>query len=93
MAAVSPELARGPAGPGGPAKACAIDSHWRATGPSAATAVSCRCRRWVTSRQKSSAGPVTRSAAPAGPQVHTAPDGATSSTLTGSAGASSWCAA
>ena len=31
--------------PGGPAKACAMASHWSATWPSARTAVSLRCRR------------------------------------------------
>jgi hypothetical protein len=44
--------------------------------PVAVTAVSSRYRRCVTSRQKSSAGPVTRLTACSGSQVHTSPDGA-----------------
>ena len=41
----------------GPANAWAMASHCCATGPSTARARSSRCRRWVTSRQKSSAVP------------------------------------
>ena len=37
--------------------------------PPPMTSMSSRCRRWVTSRQKSRAGPVTRSAASSGPHV------------------------
>ena len=44
-------------GPGGPAKACAIVIHSVAVGPSTVRARSSRCLRWVTSRQKSRAGP------------------------------------
>ena len=47
---------------------------------------SARCRRWVTRRQKSSAGPVTRCAASSGPHVHAPPSGAVSSTRNSSAG-------
>lgn len=47
-------------GPGGPAKAWAMESHWSASCPSAVTARSARWARWVTRRQKSRSGPVTR---------------------------------
>ena len=43
-------------------------------------------RRWVTTRQKSSAGPVTRSIAPASPQTHRRPLGDSSSTRTSPTG-------
>ena len=45
--------------PGGPAKHWAMSSHRSASGPAATSAVSARWMRWVTSRQKSYAGPVT----------------------------------
>jgi len=45
--------------PGLPAKAWAMDNHSWATGPVTSSARSSGCRRWVTSRQKSSAGPRT----------------------------------
>ena len=48
----------------------------RRRGRSAVSARSARCRRWVTRRQKSSAGPVTRCAASSGPQAHVPPSGA-----------------
>ena len=51
---------RGRPGPGGPANACAISSHCTASGalrPS--TPCPTTWRRWVTTRQKSSAGPST----------------------------------
>ena len=57
---VPDRLARGPP-PGGPAKACAMSSQASATGPVAVRARSLRCARWVTRRQKSRAGPSTRS--------------------------------
>src|SRR5262249_61119857 len=47
--------------PGGPANACATSSHSRATAPVAVRPRSSRGRRCVTRRQKSSAGPVSRS--------------------------------
>ncbi len=73
-------------GPGGPAKAWAIDIHSVATGPVTVRFRSSRWRRCVTARQKSSAGPVTRLAASAGPQAHWSPSGAISSTRTGATG-------
>lgn len=63
-----------------------MSSHRSASGPCARRARSARCARWVTSRQKSRAGPVTRWAASAGPYVHNSPDGATSSTRNSSPG-------
>src|SRR6185437_9133801 len=77
-------------GPDGPAKACAMSSQASASGPIATNRRSARCRRWVTSRQKSSAGPVTcwaASAGPVGPQAHRSPDGPASSIRKASAGA------
>ena len=56
--------------PGRPAKACARSSQRSASAPSADSARSARARRWVTRRQRSSAGPVTRWAASGGPHVH-----------------------
>lgn len=67
--------------PGGPAKAWAMSSHWSASGPSARRARSVRWARWVTRRQKSMAGPVTRWGASGGrtsttrPACSTAPPG------------------
>ena len=69
--------------PGSPAKAWMIPSHSSASAPSARTARSSRCRRWVASRQKSSAGAVTRCAASSGPQVQVSPSGPVSSTWNG----------
>ena len=74
-------------GPGGPANACAIVSQRFASSPSAVTSRVAGARRWVTSRQKSSAEPVTRCGASSGPQFHVVPSGAISSTRNGSAGA------
>ena len=73
-------------GPGGPAKACAIVNQRSASSPSAATSSAAGGRRWVTSRQKSSAEPATRCAASSGPHVQAEPSGALSSTRNGSAG-------
>src|SRR5262245_1215158 len=56
-------------GPGAPAKACAMETHSFATGPCTVRWVSSTWRRWVTVRQKSSAGPSTRSAAASSPHV------------------------
>lgn len=53
--------------PGGPAKAWAMSSQRSASGPTASTARSVRWARWVTRRQKSRAGPVTRWGASSGP--------------------------
>ena len=71
------------------AKAWAIAIQPSARGPCTASAVSSRWRRWVTSRQKSSALPRMTSTASSGPHVHGAPDGASSSTRTSPAGTSS----
>ena len=72
---------------GPPAKHWAIESHSAARVPSATRAVSSGWRRCVTTRQKSSAGPVTRSGASGSPQAHASPLGATSSTRTSPSGA------
>ena len=79
-------FAGGRPGPGAPAKACVIAIHSVAAGPSMARARSSRCLRWVTSRQKSRAGPVIRSSASAGPQAHRAPSGAGRTHRTGPGG-------
>src|SRR5699024_8542042 len=50
-------------GPDGPANACAMSSQCPASAPTATSAVSARCVRWVASRQKSYADPLTRCAA------------------------------
>ena len=63
--------------PGGPAKACAMPSHRSASSPTATRSVSSRCTRWVASRQKSYAEPVTDCAASSGPHAQVSPDGAT----------------
>src|SRR5262249_30748991 len=73
-------------GPAGPANACAIAIHARAVSPETTRPVSSRCRRWVTTRQKSSAVPVTRSRASEGPHRQVSPSGPTSSTRIGWAG-------
>src|SRR3546814_1238083 len=53
--------------PGFPAKHWAMPSHVSASVPTATRSVSARLMRWVTSRQKSWAEPVTRCAASTGP--------------------------
>ena len=72
--------------PAAPAKAWAIAIHSMAAGPSMTRARSLRCLRWVTSRQKSSAGPLIRLSASAGPHVHAVPSGPVSSTRISAAG-------
>ena len=57
---------------GGPAKACASSIHSFAVSPFTLSSVSRRCRRWVTTRQKSLASPSTESGASEGPQVQNA---------------------
>lgn len=70
-----------------------MSSQRSASGPSAVRARSARWARWVASRQKSSAGPVTRWVASSGPYVHRSPPGPVSSTRNGSAGGvSPWAA-
>ena len=59
-----------------------------ASSPTATRSVSSRWMRWVTSRQKSEADPVTLWAASSGPHVQVLPPGATSSTRNSSPGAS-----
>ena len=65
---------------GGPANACAFDSQSRAGSPTISRSTSSGWRRWVTTRQKSSAGPRTVESASAGPHVQVSPDGASSAT-------------
>src|SRR6266540_2614359 len=79
------------AGPsvGGPAKIWALIIQSRAPSPVTARAVSSRCRRWATTRQKSRAGPRTTSSPSSGPHTHTSPDGPVSSTRTWPGGGSS----
>ena len=72
---------------GGQVAPAALLARWRSA-RTVARSVSARCTRWVTSRQKSYADPVTRWAASSGPQVQVSPDGAVSSTRGSSAGAS-----
>ena len=55
-----------------------MDSQVLASRPTATREVSARLTRWVTSRQKSYAEPVTVCAASSGPQAHRSPDGAVS---------------
>ena len=86
---VTGALRGGRPGPAAPAKAWAIPIHCVAVSPVMTRPVSLRCRRWVTTRQKSSAVPLTRSAAVAGPQAHSPPSGAASSTRTGASGCGS----
>src|ERR1019366_386586 len=59
-----PAQVGGRPGPGGPANAWAIDIHSSARSPSTTSPVSATFRRWVTTRQKSSAVPVTLAADP-----------------------------
>ena len=66
-----------------------MSSHRSASGPTATRAVSARCTRWVTSRQKSYAGPVTVCAASSGPQVQASPGRSVSATRNSSVGAGS----
>ena len=60
--------------------------HSAATSPRTSNPVSSTCLRWVTTRQKSSAEPRTRSRAFSGPQVQLLPEGAVHSTRTGFSG-------
>ena len=66
-------------------------SQCSASAPLATRSVSSRCTRWVTSRQKSYADPVTVWAAVSGPQDQMSPEGAARSTRNSSAGGVSSC--
>src|SRR5699024_11858941 len=70
---------------GAPAKAWAKVSQCAAS-PVATRSVSSTSRRWVTTRAKSSAGPVTTSPVEASSHVHTPPAGAVSSMRKGACG-------
>ncbi len=72
--------------PLGPANACANPNHSSASAPTATRSRLARLARWVTSRQKSNAGPVTFCGASSGPQVQSEPSGAVNSTRKSSAG-------
>jgi hypothetical protein len=73
--------------PGVPRSTARCRAHSSAASPVATSARSSRCRRWVTSRQKSRAGPVTRCSASAFPNRHVSPSGAVSASATSTSGA------
>ncbi len=58
---------------GGPAKIWATSIHVAATGPHTSSEVSLTLRRWVTTGQKSRAGPRMTSGASSGPKSHRCP--------------------